>query len=75
MQILNMFNTGSRPTGMKSADYIADSNTDSAKVSVWVWPKGRWFLETFGKVPNSTINPPNAPLISCGKLVVTKRKF
>ena len=42
-----MFNTGSRPTGMKSvvesadsglesADYSADSNINSAKVGVWV---------------------------------------
>ena len=47
MQILNMFNTGSGLTGMKLAlesadsglelaDYSTDSNTDSAKVGVWV---------------------------------------
>ena len=47
VQILNMFNTGSQSTGMKSvvesadsglesADYSADSKTDSSKVSLWV---------------------------------------
>ena len=47
VQISNMFNMGSQPTGMKSvvesaesglesADYSTDSNTDSAKVGVLV---------------------------------------
>ena len=43
-----MFNIGSRPTilksvvesaysGLESADSIADSNADPAKVSMWAW--------------------------------------
>ena len=40
MKILNVFNTGSRRTLMKSelepADSSLDSNTDQAEVGVWV---------------------------------------
>ena len=47
MQILNMFNTGSRPTGMESVvesadsglesvDSSADSVTNPLKISLWV---------------------------------------
>ena len=47
-EILNIFNRGSRPTvmksvvesddsGLESADHSTDSNTDPAKVGVWVW--------------------------------------
>ena len=48
MEILNIFNIGSRLTviesvvqsadsGLESADYNTDSNANPAKVSMWVW--------------------------------------
>ena len=67
LEILNMFNTGSRPTIMKSvvesvysrkesSDSIADSTADSGKVSVWVRALRKTLLEAvFGSQSPSVI--------------------